>query len=190
MCDMFGEREKEGDASNWEISLNYYKGAFTLEESKVVLVKGYPSQTHARTRTHTSPPILLLHPCLLPLPTKKNPSPSSLPPPPSLLADHCIGRWDGETALQRAVSALSCVWQVRVWAAAVQVRCVKVDRCGRAVWSGELTERRQSTVIYELIWERAPGTAALCIRSRGGLPPSRCNIYDKTEANYSGHVFG
>lgn len=52
-----------GWGCNWEVSLNCYRGAFTLEESQVVLVKSYPSPP-----THPTP-LLLPHSCLLLFPT-------------------------------------------------------------------------------------------------------------------------
>lgn len=79
-----------GWGCNWEISLNCYRGAFTLEESQVVLVKSYPSPP-----THPTP-LLLPHSCLLLFPTKT----LSIQPP-----SHRIGCWDGATALRQAVSA-------------------------------------------------------------------------------------
>lgn len=65
-----------GWGCNWEISLNCYRGAFTLEESQVVLVKSYPSPP---TPPHPTPPPAFLSP---PLSNKKTPPlhPSSLSP--------------------------------------------------------------------------------------------------------------
>lgn len=77
---MFSEKEREGDAGNWEILLNYYRGPFTLEESQVVLVKGYPS--HARRPQPPTPPASLSPPPS----NKKNPLHPL--PPPSLLRLH------------------------------------------------------------------------------------------------------
>lgn len=84
---MLGEARR--GASNWEVSLNYYGGAFTLEESQVVLAKSYPSppaqtqtRIHTRARARPSPPP---HPCLLPFPTKTPLHPPAAPVHPPCL---------------------------------------------------------------------------------------------------------
>lgn len=119
--------------------MNYYRGAFTLEESQVVLVKGQPSHTHAPT----------------PHPPSRIPfsSPSHLPPP---TACRCT------VLVRRAVGAFSCVRRVRVRDAAAQVRCI-------AKWKRVKAPKKiNSPRCCCLICERAPTNAALCVCSRGG----------------------
>lgn len=174
-------RGGEGGRRNWGILLNHYRVTFTLVESQVVLVKSYPSHTHAST------PLIPPHPCLLPFPTKKA-SLSSLPRPSAFRSPYWSLRWSD--------CAPASGWRIIMRLSGPCVGCCTSPRCkseqvqARRVHVGiqRKTPKHCDKPISWYMWANPSHRHALYLQPWRASPLPLQYLWENG-ANYSGHVF-